>query len=476
MHSFLDAIDPAILGCVEAMAFELQSHLRPGDTVVLAADNSPLWVHVDLALQISGINAIPLPGFFTAGQTSHILNHHPVSAIIGDRASVRRIDAGLDVISLPSEDWVLAVLPGQDAYPRSPVHACPPGAKLTFTSGSTGEPKAVVISPEQQWQVADGIAKNLAPLHPGSHLVLLPLAVLLQNVAGVYSSLLLRSAVHVPSLAEIGFSGSSGFSPGPALEMIRRTSCETLIVLPHMLRLMVDYMAQKSLTLPSLRYVAVGGARVSPQLLDAARASGLPAYEGYGLTEACSVVCMNTPWQQRRGSVGRPLPHQQVKIAEDGEILIRWSVFNGGIGAGEAWFATGDLGTADPEGYVYINGRKKNLIITSFGRNVSPEWPESILLEHPEIAQAMVYGDGEPHLSALLVPRRPDIADAVLAGIVGQVNGQLPDYARIHLWRKVRPFTPETGFLTTNGRLCRDRIAGFYCPTPSMPTFSGGQA
>ncbi|MFO0439429.1 MAG: AMP-binding protein [Betaproteobacteria bacterium] len=465
-NSFLNAIDPVIRGCVEAMASELQSHLRPGDTVVLAADNSPLWVHADLALQISGITAIPLPGFFTAGQTGHILNHHPVSAIIGDRASVRRIDASLDVISLPFQGWVLAVLPGQGAIPLLPVPDCPSGAKLTFTSGSTGEPKAVVISPEQQWQVADGIAKSLAPLLPGSHLVLLPLAVLLQNVAGVYSSLLSRSALHVPSLAEIGFSGSSGFDPGPALEMVRRTSCETLIVLPHMLRLMVDYMAQKSLTLPSLRYVAVGGSRVSPQLLDAARALGLPAYEGYGLTEACSVVSMNTPWQHRRASVGQPLPHQQLKIAEDGEILIRWSVFNGGEGSGQAWFPTGDLGAVDPEGYLFINGRKKNLIITGFGRNVSPEWPESMLLEHADISQAMVYGDGEPHLSALLVPSHPDIADTVLAGIIGQVNEQLPDYARIHDWKRIRPFTPDTGFMTPNGRLRRNRIAAFYCSQP----------
>jgi long-chain acyl-CoA synthetase len=476
MRNFLDSIDPAIRARVEAMAAELRTHLSPGDIVMLAADNSPQWLNADLALQVAGVVVIPLPGFFTPDQTGHILNHHPVRAIIGDRYSVLRVDASLDPVPLSCADWVLAMLPGRHESSQPSVRRYPEGAKLTFTSGSTGEPKAVVITLQQQWQVAEAIAQTLAPLRPASHLAMLPLPVLLQNVAGAYSSLLLGCSVDAPPLAGIGLSGSSAFDPGPALDRIRQTSCETLIVLPHMLQLMVNYMATRSLSLPSLRYIAVGGARVPPALLDAARALGLPAYEGYGLTEACSVVCMNTPWQQRRGSVGRPLPHQQVKIAQDGEILIRWSVVQSGEGAGQDWFATGDLGAADPDGYVYISGRKKNLVITGYGRNVSPEWPESILLEHEDIVQAMVYGDGDPHLSALLVPRRPDIAERSLADIVGRANWRLPDYARIHAWKKVRPFTPESGLLTPNGRLRRDRIAAVYCSKPSILKSPGEQA
>lgn len=468
MKNFLHRIDPLLRVHVEAVAAGLRPTLKPGDVVVLAAENSWEWIHVDLALQVIGAVVIPLPGFFTAEQTGRVLENYPVKAIIGDQASVRRIDPDCRLIPAVGNGWVMTGINRSEsaAHPSEPDY--PPGAKLTFTSGSTGDPKAVIITSDQQWLVAEAIAQSLMPLATQSHLVMLPLPVLLENVAGVYGSLLLGSRLLVPPQADVGLSGSSSFDPGPAVEMIRQTGCETLILLPFMLQLLVAHLAKTLATLPSLRYVAVGGGRVSPSLLEAASAVGLPVYEGYGLTEACSVVCMNTPWQQRRGSVGRPLPHQKARLADDGEILIGWSVFQDCDEGGQEWFATGDIGVIDPEGYVYISGRKKNLIITGYGRNVSPEWPESILLEHGEIAQAMVYGDGDPHLSALLVPRYPETTDAAIEEVVAQTNTRLPDYARIRCWKKVRPFTAHAGFLTPNGRLRRERIAAAFCLSPDM--------
>lgn len=466
MKNFLHRIDPSLHVHVEAVAAELHPVLRPGDVVMLAADNSLQWIHVDLALQILGVAVIPLPGFFTTEQIGRIRENYPVSVIIGDRASVQRVDPGLKLVPLSGKDWVAARISRRGARASSGAPDYPHGAKLTFTSGSTGEPKPVVITSDQQWRVADVIAKSLSPLNARSHLVMLPLPVLLQNVAGVYSSLLLGSRLHVPPQADVGLSGSSSFDPGRATDMIRQTSCETLILLPFMLQLLVEHLAATSATLPSLRYVAVGGGRVSPALLEAASALELPVYEGYGLSEACSVVCMNTPWQHRQGSVGRPLPHQKARLGDDGEILIGWSVFQAGDQGGQEWFATGDIGVIDPDGYVYISGRKKNLIITGYGRNVSPEWPESLLLEHGEIAQAMVYGDGDPQLSALLVPRHPETPGAAIADIVAQANARLPDYAQIHAWKKTPPFTADAGFLTPNGRLRRDRIAAAFCANP----------
>lgn len=466
MKNFLHRIDPVLRVHVEAVAAALRPVLKAGDIVLLAADNSMQWIHVDLALQILRVAVIPLPGFFSAEQIGRIMKNYPVNAVIGDRASVRRVDPELKTVSLSGEDWVVARIAARDSGLSLDTPNYPHGAKLTFTSGSTGEPKPVIITSDQQWRVAEVIAQSLSPLNAKSHLVMLPLPVLLQNVAGVYSSLLLGSHLHVPPQSDVGLSGSSSFDPGRAVEMIRQTSCETLILLPSMLQLLVEHLAGSSTTLPSLRYVAVGGGRVPPALLDTATALGLPVYEGYGLTEACSVVCMNTPWQHRKGSVGRPLPHQKTRLGEDGEVLIGWSVFQDGDQDGQEWFATGDIGVIDPDGYVYISGRKKNLIITGYGRNVSPEWPESLLLEHGEIAQAMVYGDGDPHLSALLVPRRPETPGAVLADIVAQANARLPDYAQIHAWKRTRPFTAGAGFLTPNGRLRRDRIAAAFCSNP----------
>ena len=183
-------------------------------------------------------------------------------------------------------------------------------------------------------------------------------------------------------------------------------------------------------------------------------------YEGYGLTEASSVVCMNTPGSCRSGSVGRPLSHQGLRIADDGEIFLEWSVIPGANASGG--YPTGDLGEVDADGFLHIRGRKKNILITGFGRNVSPEWPESLLLEQPGIGQAMVYGDGEPMLRALLVPSSKGLPEGALEAAVRIVNEQLPDYAQIGEWTQVPPFTQASGLLTGNGRLRRDRIVQAY--------------
>jgi acyl-CoA synthetase (AMP-forming)/AMP-acid ligase II len=146
--------------------------------------------------------------------------------------------------------------------------------------------------------------------------------------------------------------------------------------------------------------------------------------------------------------VGRPLAHAKVRIVE-GEIR---------VGALE----TGDRGRLDAEGYLYIEGRKKNVLITSYGRNVSPEWPEAELLSGPAIAQAAVFGEARPRLCALVVPAAGAFAAAIDAQ-VRAANSRLPDYARIGAWLPAdAPFTPQNGLATANGRARRERIWQVY--------------
>uniref|UniRef100_UPI0035CB2483 iron-containing redox enzyme family protein n=1 Tax=uncultured Sphingomonas sp. TaxID=158754 RepID=UPI0035CB2483 len=146
-------------------------------------------------------------------------------------------------------------------------------------------------------------------------------------------------------------------------------------------------------------------------------------------------------------------------------------MFLGTIGAPRAAapLATGDLGRFDANGRLWIEGRKSSLIVTGFGRNISPEWIEGNLTARPEILQAMVRGDGRPELDALLVSATPtaDIATAVAA-----VNATLPAYARVGRWQVVPPFTPTNGLLTGNGRLKRAAISRTYPEaSDTMPFF-----
>jgi long-chain acyl-CoA synthetase len=161
-----------------------------------------------------------------------------------------------------------------------------------------------------------------------------------------------------------------------------------------------------------LRLGLTGAAPIGRELLEFFDACGVVVLEGYGMTETCAAATLNTPSEWRIGSVGRPLPGTEVAAAEDGEILMRGPhVFAGYHRNEEAtaaimkdggWLASGDLGHVDADGYVHITGRKKDLVITSSGKNISPELIESALRETPWISQAVVAGDRRSYLVALI--------------------------------------------------------------------------
>jgi long-subunit acyl-CoA synthetase (AMP-forming) len=281
---------------------------------------------------------------------------------------------------------------------------------------------------------------------------MLPMAVLLENIAGLYAGMLMGEEVMLAPMDDVGLSGSSAFDARQAVRQMQAHTTESAIVLPQMLSDILCYLQQSGERLKAIKFLAVGGSRVPPQLILRARALGLPAYEGYGLSEAGSVISLNIPGADRVGSVGQPLKGRSVSIGNGDEVMFQ--------DVSGQWHPTGDVGHLDEDGYLYITGRKKNILITSFGRNVAPEWPESLLLGYPEIAQAVVMGDGQPALSALIVPANAATKDTTLQACVDKVNDALPDYARIHAWlRHDTPLSHLNGLATVNGRPRRDVIA-----------------
>lgn len=143
-------------------------------------------------------------------------------------------------------------------------------------------------------------------------------------------------------------------------------------------------------------------------------------------------------------------------MAADGEIEVAGSLFAGYLGdatPAPEWWPSGDLGHIDANGHVHIQGRKKNLLISAYGRNISPEWVETTLGSQPVVRQAVVYGDGEPSLWAVLWPVQDEVPDAALQAAVDTANATLPDYARVTRWTRGRaPFSAQTGYATANGR------------------------
>ncbi|MCC4307187.1 AMP-binding protein [Alcanivorax marinus] len=407
--------------------------------LALAGGNGPAWVVADLAARRLDLPVVPVPPFFSDAQRRHLIH-----------------EARLDHLYQADQDRLAATGVAPTSEAGGP-------AKITFTSGSTGTPKGVCLSDDHLRRTVTALAEALAPHAGQRHLCVLPLATLLENVAGVYVPLWLGARVILPDLATLGFTGSSRLDPAAFAGALARWRPHSVILVPELLRVLMMMAARGAPPPASLRFIAVGGGKVDPGLLTGARGLGLPVYEGYGLSECGSVVALNVPGADRPGSVGRVLPHARVRVDEHGEIHVRDAVMGGYLGqaAGDEW-PTGDLGRLDADGFLYVHGRRKNLLITAFGRNVSPEWVETAFQVCPSVHTLVVQGDGEPALRAVVVPVPGADRESLLSQIAA-VNAGLPDYARVtRIAVADTPFTVDNGLATANGRPRRDAIEARY--------------
>jgi long-chain acyl-CoA synthetase len=456
-------------GCLSYRALEQRAEeiarllaAREAGVAALIAGNGPEWLVVDLAAQIAGTALVPLPPFFSREQIAHALADSGADTLLADARLPALRDFDSSVLE-PLREFAGTLAwcrLRSSAAARVPADA----AKISYTSGTTGKPKGVWLRQASMDAVADSLRRAVADADVTRHLCVLPLATLLENIAGVYAPLMNGAEIVVAEARETGLVGAAQFDPTALLRCVRAYRAESVILVPQLLAALVTALERGAPQPSTLKLIAVGGGRVSPALLARADRLGLPVYEGYGLTECASVVALNTPAARRVGSVGRPLPHAQVTIDGHGEIHVAGEAVGGYVGCVQApqRVATGDLGFFDADGFLHVSGRRKNMFITSFGRNVSPEWVEAELCDEPSIAQAAVFGEARPWNVAVIVPAPGALPEDVNAS-VETANRRLPDYARVGDWIvAARPFTPSTGELTANGRIRRGAIWSRY--------------
>jgi long-chain acyl-CoA synthetase len=451
----------------EITALAAQLARRKIRTLALDMDNGPAWAVCDLAALSAGIQLIPIPPFFSPQQVRHCLDQAGVQAVISDNPELFKARAGdrhrqqmrsIDTLG-SSYAWIEATGEGD----RIPAGV----SKVTFTSGTTGEPKGVMLGSEQMVAVAQSLAEVVEVSVEDRHLALMPLPVLLENICGLYTPLLCGATAILPPMAETGLQGGSVLDAGVMAKALVNHRATTAIFTPQTLQGLVEHLERGGQYPQRLRFGAVGGAPVSGALLQRAAALGLPVREGYGLSECASVTTLNSLADAKPGCVGRPLPHLRLRIAEDGEVLVAGNLFLGYLGQSRpetenGWWRTGDIGQLDRDGFLQLTGRKRNMFVTAYGRNVAPEWVESELVLDPAIAQAAVFGEARPFNVAVLLPMPGADAGQVDAA-VSRINHSLPDYARVRHWlRADEPFTTLNDENSGTGRLKRHNVFDRY--------------
>jgi long-chain acyl-CoA synthetase len=470
--------------------------LQKGDRVIVWAENRPEWVTAFWACVARGIQVVPVDFRSSIDLVRRIQGEVRARLIVtGDAVQPE----GIGIAEFPTAEFT--ALPANENF--QPAEISPDDiVEIVYTSGTTGEPMGVVhrhhnicanLTPIQAEMRK--YEKWARPFQPVRILDMLPLSHLFGQSLGIFTPPLLGgAAVFMTDL-----------QAGAIVDTIRRERISVLVSVPKLLinlqheierRFNPLSAAAKLHGIPGIlerwwRYrkihaalgykfwaLVVGGAEVNPDVEAFWARLGLLVVQGYGLTETSPVVALNHPFNARTGSIGKPLPGQEVNIAPDGEILVRGdSVINEYLGPGgrvenrveNGWLHTGDIGEMDAEGRLYYKGRKKEMIVTSEGLNVYPQDVERVLNGMAQVKDSAVVAarrNGEEQVHAALILRD---SSADPAAIIAEANRSLEAHQRVQSWslwpEEDFPRTPST-MKVKRGEIARRIEDGGPPPAP----------
>jgi long-chain acyl-CoA synthetase len=451
-----------------ALAVRLsKAGVRKGDKVVLWSENRPEWIAAFWACLLIGAIVVPVD-YRTSSE--FILR-------IRDKVEARIVWTGDEVVwpddaeprpwKLSDTDWSDARTVSAEPVSRDDI------AEIVFTSGATADPKGVIITHRNILANIVPVETEIrkyrrfgGPFFPLRFLNLLPLSHMFGQAMATFVPPMLPGVVVF----------MRGYSPEEIIRQIRGRRISVLVSVPKILEILREYVvrqfAEAATSLPSnarwprrwWRYrrihrlfgwkfwaFVVGAAPLAPDVEEFWSRLGFLTIQGYGLTETAPIVTLNHPFHTRQGTVGKPIGGVEVKIASDGEILVRGeNVSSGYFGikaesSDSGWLHTGDVGDFDAEGRLSIKGRKKEMIVTPEGLNVFPEDVERVLDQIPGVKESAAVGRDRVHAVLVLEPG----TDA--AAIVRTANSKLEDHQRIQgvsLWpERALPRTEGTGKL-----------------------------
>ncbi len=409
--------------------------VQPGDRVAQVSANRLEWIVSDLAIAACQAVHVPIHASLSGPQIAwQVLDSEPALLLLSgpvqaEKLLAQKLPEGLRLVSF---DRIQQPLGGIPVYPLAELQAAAGEeqgqllleaaaqqladdslATILYTSGTTGEPKGVMLTHGNLTSNAAGSCEIFKQVPGDVRLCWLPLSHVFARTCDLYTW-----------LAADGVELALAESRDTILGDCSQVSPTLLNGVPYffekVMRFLVDQGvgdtpgAAVQLLGGNIRMCCSGGAALPDHVARFYLRQGLFLVQGYGLTETSPVITVADD-PQKIGSVGRPLSGVQVRIADDGEILTAGPHVMQGYWRRndatreilhEGWLATGDLGRVDDDGYLYITGRKKEIIVTAAGKNIAPVLLESLLCEDPLIQQAVVLGDGRNYLTALLVADR----------------------------------------------------------------------
>jgi long-chain acyl-CoA synthetase len=488
-----------VLGMARGFACKLQARgVAKGDRVMVWGENCAEWVAAFFGCALTGVIIVPMDDGAAIDFAMRVFQQVEAKLLVTSRRHAHECAAaGHSMASLAFEDMVQTV--GCEPVGSSKV---PPGRddilQIVFTSGTTAEPKGVVIT-------HGNVLANIAPLeremrrhmkyerlvHPVRFLNLLPLSHVFGQFLGLFLPPLLGGTVIF----------QEELKPSGVMNTIRRERVSVLVTVPRVLQSLKQkivrdledrglsesfrkkfrvsekqHFLRRWWTFRSIRrkfgwkfwaFIS-GGAALDSETEEFWGRLGYAAIQGYGLTETTSLISVNHPFRLGKGSIGKVLPGREVKLAEDGEILVR----GGGVSSGywkaegaqtfsdlQGWYRTGDIGALDEAGNLYFKGRKKEVIVTPGGTNVYPDDLEAALRRQPEVKDCVVVGmerDGNAEPCAVVILRGdPKMREVrLLEDVVRRANQSLADYQRMRMWLE----WPEEDFPRTNTQKPRRNV------------------
>ncbi len=459
-----------------------EQRLQPGDRVLIWAPNQPDWVAAMFGTFIAGGVLVPLDVRSSREFVERVVAQtEPALAFAGKAQSPI-----LRELEVPVFEFETVRVPANGREPAAPLTR-DSLAEIIFTSGTTGDPKGVMLS---HGNIASNVTAALAVIElarDSRMLSLLPLSHMFEQVGGCLAPLAVGAAIAYPSSRQ----------PASLTRVMQEWKPTAIIAVPQVLTLFMSGIEREAAAHGKLKllerlrrvaqplpvtlrrrlfrsvlsrfggkidWVASGGAAIDPAVQLKWEAMGVAVVEGYGTTECAPIVSVNPRNDRRMRSVGRPLPGQQVRIGPDGEVQARGPNVFKGYWRNEAatlatfdgdWYRTGDLGYLE-DGYVYLKGRKKDLIVLSDGQNVYPEDIEEVLRAQPGVTDAVVVGlrrGGEVRVHAVIAESPPGsggpavrAANALLDDrqqIMGFTPWPDEDFPRTHTLKVRRPLVLE---------------------------------